>query len=36
MNNNNAAPGIWYYGLAVLTIFIGFAAFAGSIYSTVA
>ena len=33
MNSNNVQPGIWYYGLAVLIIFIGFAAFAGSIYS---
>jgi hypothetical protein len=32
MNSNNVQPGIWYYGLAVLIIFIGFAAFAGSIY----
>jgi hypothetical protein len=33
MNNNNVQPGILYYGLAVLIIFIGFAAFAGSIYA---
>lgn len=33
MNSNNVQPGIWYYGLAVLIIFIGFAAFAGSIYT---
>jgi ABC-type antimicrobial peptide transport system permease subunit len=32
MNSNNVQPSIWYYGLAVLIIFIGFAAFAGSIY----
>jgi hypothetical protein len=32
MNSNNVQPGIWYYGLAVLIILIGFAAFAGSIY----
>jgi len=33
MNSDNIQPGIWYYGLAVLIIIIGFAAFAGSIYS---
>jgi len=33
MNSNNVQPGISYYGLAVLIILIGFAAFAGSIYS---
>jgi len=33
MNSNNVQPGIWYYGLAVLIIVLGFAAFAGSIYS---
>ncbi|MBN1234608.1 MAG: hypothetical protein JW999_01000 [Methanotrichaceae archaeon] len=32
MNGNNVSPGIWYYGLAVLIIVIGFAAFAGFIY----
>jgi hypothetical protein len=32
MISNNVQPSIWYYGLAVLIIFIGFAAFAGSIY----
>ena len=32
MNRNNVSPNIWYYGLAVLIIFIGFAAFAGFIY----
>ena len=32
MNGNNVQPGIWYYGLAVLIIVIGFAAFAGFIY----
>ena len=33
MDRNNVQPGIWYYGLAVLVIVLGFAAFAGSIYS---
>jgi len=33
MNSNNVQPNIWYYGLAVLIIVLGFAAFAGSIYS---
>lgn len=33
MNRNNIQPGLWYYGLAVLIIFIGFFAFAASIYS---
>ncbi len=33
MDRNNVQPGIWYYGLAVLIIVLGFAAFAGSIYS---
>jgi hypothetical protein len=33
MNRDNVSPNIWYYGLAVLIIFIGFAAFAGSIYA---
>ncbi|MHB8118208.1 MAG: hypothetical protein ACYDHX_05725 [Methanothrix sp.] len=32
-HSNSVQPGIWYYGLAVLIIFIGFAAFAGSIYA---
>jgi hypothetical protein len=32
-NSNNIHPGIGYYGLAVLIIVLGFAAFAGSIYS---
>lgn len=33
MHRNNVSPGIWYYGLAVLVIVLGFAVFAGSIYS---
>jgi hypothetical protein len=33
MNNDNVQPGVWCYGLAVLIIIIGFAAFAGTIYS---
>jgi hypothetical protein len=33
LDRNNVQPGIWYYGLAVLVIVLGFAAFAGSIYS---
>jgi len=33
MNRNDISPGLWYYGLAMLIIFIGFAAFAASIYS---
>jgi hypothetical protein len=33
LDRNNVPPGIWYYGLAVLVIVLGFAAFAGSIYS---
>jgi hypothetical protein len=32
MNRNDVSPGIWYYGLAVLIIVIGFAAFAGFMY----
>ncbi|MFZ2472957.1 MAG: hypothetical protein WAW52_13600 [Methanothrix sp.] len=32
-NRDNVQPGIWYYGLAVLIIVLGFAAFAASIYS---
>ena len=32
MNSNSVHPSIWYYGLAVLIIFIGFAVFSGSIY----
>lgn len=35
MNGGNVQPGIWYYGLAVLVIIIGFLAFAGLIYSGV-
>lgn len=35
MNSGKVQPGIWYYGLAVLIIIIGFLAFAGSIYSGV-
>ncbi|MCX6678171.1 MAG: hypothetical protein NTU95_09545 [Methanothrix sp.] len=31
MNGKIVQPGIWYYGLAVLIIIIGFVAFAGSI-----
>ncbi len=33
MNNEDIEPGIWYYGLALLIAVMGFAAFAGSIYS---
>jgi hypothetical protein len=33
MNRSNVAPGVRYYGLAVLIIVLGFAAFALSIYS---
>ena len=33
MNSDNIQPGIWYYGLGVLIIIIGFAAFAACIYS---
>jgi len=33
LHRNNVSPGIWYYGLAVLVIVLGFAVFAGSIYS---
>ncbi|MFZ3147957.1 MAG: hypothetical protein WA137_02855 [Methanothrix sp.] len=33
MNRGDIQPGIWYYGLAVLIIVIGFLAFAASIYS---
>ena len=29
MNGRNVQPSIWYYGLAVLVIIIGFVAFAG-------
>jgi hypothetical protein len=34
-NSNNVQPGIGYYGLAVLIIVLGFAAFALSIYSSI-
>ncbi len=33
MNNSNVQPSIWYYGLAVLIIIIGFVAFAGYIFT---
>jgi hypothetical protein len=33
MNRSDLQPGIWYYGLAVLVIIIGFAAFGLSIYT---
>jgi hypothetical protein len=33
MNNSNVQPSIWYYGLAVLIIIVGFAAFAGYLLS---
>ena len=33
MNGSNVQPSIWYYGLAVLIIIIGFLAFAGFIFS---
>jgi hypothetical protein len=33
MNRSNVQPGVRYYGLAVLIIVLGFAAFALSIYS---
>jgi len=33
MNRSDVQPGIWYYGLAVLVIIIGFAAFGLSIYT---
>lgn len=32
MNRNDVSPAVWYYGLAVLIIVIGFAAFAGFMY----
>lgn len=32
MNRNDVSPAAWYYGLAVLIIVIGFAAFAGFMY----
>jgi hypothetical protein len=32
MNDRNVQPSVWYYGLAVLIIIIGFVAFAGSIF----
>jgi len=32
MNRSDVSPGVWYYGLAVLIIIIGFAAFAGFMY----
>jgi hypothetical protein len=35
MNGSNVQPSVWYYGLAVLVILIGFLAFAGFIYSGV-
>jgi hypothetical protein len=33
MNRNDVQPSIWYYGLAVLIIVLGFVAFASFIYS---
>ena len=33
MDVRNVQPSIWYYGLAVLVIIIGFAAFAGYLFS---
>lgn len=35
MNRSDVAPGVWYYGLAVLVIVIGFAAFGLSIYTVI-
>ena len=35
MNDRNVQPSVWYYGLAVLIIIIGFVAFAGSIFTGV-
>lgn len=35
MNDRNIQPSIWYYGLAMMIIVIGFLAFAGLIYSGV-
>ncbi|MDD4579841.1 MAG: hypothetical protein PHF80_04110 [Methanothrix sp.] len=32
MNRNDVSPAVWHYGLAVLVIVIGFAAFAGFMY----
>lgn len=32
MNRSDVSPGVWYYGLAVFIIIIGFAAFAGFMY----
>jgi len=33
MDTRNVQPSVWYYGLAVLVIIIGFVAFAGSIFT---
>jgi hypothetical protein len=35
MNNSDVQPSIWYYGLAILIIVVGFIAFAGLIFSSV-
>ena len=33
MDTRNVQPSIWYYGLAVLIIIVGFVAFAGYLFS---
>jgi hypothetical protein len=33
MNIRDVQPSVWYYGLAVLVIIIGFVAFAGYLFS---
>ncbi len=35
MDTRNVQPSIWYYGLAVLIIIVGFVAFAGYLFSAV-
>jgi hypothetical protein len=35
MNNSDIQPSIWYYGLAILIIIVGFIAFAGFIFTSV-
>jgi hypothetical protein len=35
MNSSDVQPSIWYYGLAILIIIVGFIAFAGFIFTSV-
>ena len=35
MNSSDVQPSIWYYGLSILIIIVGFIAFAGFIFTSV-